>query len=117
MKPVLALVLLVLCATTLPAVVAGGSGAPRLPDRGEDGEGRLLAKAPAWVTDPTEGGKRKAAVASWAAGASKDEQRKARDDATATIIATFKLPASAKVKEMNMWVDPQGKTYVQLVAR
>lgn len=117
MNRILATVLLVLCTVTLlPAVVSGGAGQPRLPDDDENRLGQYKAE-PAWVADPTEGGKRKAAVASWIAHASKDEQKKARQDACDSIIATFKLPATVKIKELNMYVDPKGKTYIQLTAR
>ncbi len=109
-----ALVLMLLCCATLPAVVAGGAGEPRLRD--DELTGRL-SSAPTWVTDPTEGGKRKGVVASWAALAPKDEQKAARAEASEKLIATFKLAATFRIKEMNMWVDADGKTYVHLVAR
>lgn len=116
MNRIIATILLVICSTTLSAVVAGGAGDPKQRDPGPDGQGRL-ATAPAWVSDPTEGGKKKGVVASWAALASKDDQKKARTTAVETLITTFKLPVTVKIKEMNMWVDTDGKTYVQLVAR
>ncbi len=116
MKTLLTLTLLIAAAATLPAMVVGGGGGVTQPTN-PNNPGANLSKPPAWIADPTEGGRQKGGVASWAAGTSKEEQGKARSDAIAALIATFKLPENAKVKEMDMWVDPQGKTFVLLKAR
>jgi len=108
------LALLVLAAA-LPAatVTAGGDGFKR-PPVDEEQKART---APAWIADPTEGGKIKGTVASWANGASKEEQKKARAEASAKLLELHKLPATNRVKEMNLWIEASGKTYVHLVAR
>ncbi len=111
------LLLLLATVVSLPAAVVdgtGGGGGWKKPIE----EGQLAEKkVPGWVANPTEGGKTRAAVASWGSGASKDEQKTARADASAKIIAEFKLPESTRIKEMNMWVDSSGKIYILLVAR
>lgn len=116
MNRMLRLFLLALCVSLLPAAVvgAGGGSSPQVP---ESDPNRRLNSAPAWVADPTENGKKRAVTCSWAANASRDEQKQARATASENLIATFKLPATVKIKEMNMWVDANGKTYVHLVAR
>ena len=116
MNRILVTLLLALCSTLLPAAVVanGGGTAPVQPD---PGTGTRASAEPAWVADPTEGGKKQAVTFSWAAGAAKEDQKKARADALAKLIATFKLPETVRAKDMNQWVDPNGKTFVQLVVR
>ena len=118
MNRMLRLLLLVLCSTLLPAaavgVGVGGGGAPSIPEYDPD---RRTSVEPAWVADPTEKGKKRAVTCSWAANAAKEEQKQARAAACKSLIATFKLPATVKIKDMNTWVDASGKTYVHLVAR
>lgn len=116
MSRLLALLLLVASCSTLSALVAGGAGEPLRRNPEEEGQARQ-AKAPAWIADPTEGGKTRGAVASWPALASKAEQKSARAAAIEKLLASLKLPASTRVKEMNLWVDVDGKTYVHLIAR
>lgn len=104
--------LLLVLAVSLPAAAVSGSG-PQLP-----GDDRTQTKKePAWVADPTEGGKVRAVTATWAAGADRDTQRQVRKDAIAKLRTTYKLAENAKVKEMDLWVDAQGATFILLVAR
>ncbi|MBN8527153.1 MAG: hypothetical protein J0M02_17615 [Planctomycetes bacterium] len=98
----------------LPAAVASGGGnSGQIPD----GETTRAKKKPAWVEDPTVGGTTKAVILTWAVGADRDTQRKARAEATEKLRTTFKLPATAKAKDMDTWTDEAGATFIHLVAR
>lgn len=112
MRPLV--LLLVLLTSALPAAVSSGGGnSGQVPS-----DDRLtLKKQPEWIADPTLGGKVKGAVLTWAAGADRDTQRLSRKEATEKLRTTFKLAATAKVKDMDTWTDAAGATFIHLVAR
>jgi hypothetical protein len=107
------ILMLAILATSLPAMAVSTGTSVGIGDKG----GSAIRGEPAWLKDPTDGGKSKAVVGSWPQHASGDEQKAARKKATEELRATFKLPVSVKVKEMGSWVDPEGTTHILLVAR
>lgn len=112
MRP-LVLFLLVLTSALPAAVSSGGGNSGQVP--GDDRT--VLKKQPEWIADPTLGGKVKGAVLTWASGADRDTQRLSRKDATEKLRTTYKLAATAKVKDMDTWTDAAGATFIHLVAR
>lgn len=113
MRYVLLIALALSCNLLSAAVSAAGGGSGGVVPQGEV---RTKAK-PAWVLDPTLGGKSRAVVLTWAAGADRETQRKARRDATERLRTAFKLPESAKAKDMDTWADETGAVFIHLVAR